>query len=80
MTPKVIEVPDDFPLRSPGPPARNGRLRIDADFLVKLIGFVVSAIMLYSAINARVSVLEAGFQQMREDVREIKQDVKALRR
>lgn len=67
------------------PPVTRDGLRISTPVLYALLmlgGWAISGYVGYStaiaAMNARVSVLESEFQQMRSDVSEIRTDVKTL--
>ena len=58
----------------------NGKLRIDPSLAVQLIVWLVAALLTYSAINARVAVVESQMHTFRQDLVEIKEDVKSLLR
>ena len=47
--------------------------------LVVLVGWLVSAVLAYGAVDARVRVLEASYQMLLHDMREIKTDVREVR-
>lgn len=49
------------------------------DWLPQVIGWVVAALLAYGAVEARVRVLEDRYERIKEDLSEIKSDVKALR-
>lgn len=63
----------------------TGRVRVSQPaiyVIVALIGWLLSSYASYaaasSAMNARVSVLESQFQQIRGDISDIRNDVKTL--
>lgn len=47
---------------------------------MNVVGWVVAALLTYSAINARVSVVENEVKTIRENMTEMKNDVKTLLR
>jgi len=47
---------------------------------MNVVGWVVAALLTYSAINARVSVVESEVRTIRENMTEIKNDMKTLLR
>lgn len=47
---------------------------------MNVVGWVVAALLTYSAINARVSVVESEIKTIRDNQAEMKNDVKALLR
>jgi hypothetical protein len=47
--------------------------------LVVLVGWLVSAVLAYGAVDARVKVLEASYERLLQDMREIKADVREVR-
>lgn len=60
-------------------PDDHGRYKINWQTAVTvLIGWLVSAVLAYGAIDSRVKVLEDRYERMVEDVREIKQDIKVI--
>lgn len=70
-----------------GDEGRNGRVRIPAPVfygLIAVAGWALSAYIGYAAaanaMNARVSVLESQYQQIKYDISDIKADVKTLLR
>lgn len=58
----------------------NGRWKVEQGTVLQLVMLAVAAFMAYSAINARVAVVESQMQQFRGDLTEIKSDVKSLLR
>jgi hypothetical protein len=57
----------------------NGGVRINwQSALVVLVGWLVSAVLAYGAVDARVRVLEASYDRLLYDMREIKTDVKQI--
>lgn len=46
--------------------------------LVVLIGWIVSAMLAYGAVDARVKVLEDRYERLMQDISEIKRDVRQL--
>lgn len=44
-----------------------------------VLGWVVAVLLAYGAVEARVRVLEDRYERIREDLGEIKSDLKALR-
>ena len=58
---------------------QNGGIRINwQSALVVLVGWIVSAVLAYGAVDARVKVLEDRYLRMAQDIQEIKSDVRQL--
>jgi hypothetical protein len=55
-----------------------GSLRVRWDLVTIVIGWIVTVVLAYGAIDKRVSVLEAGAIRAGSDITEIKADVKTL--
>lgn len=53
---------------------------ISWNVFLNVVGWVVAALLTYSAINARVSVVENEVRSIRSDMAEMKGDVKTLLR
>lgn len=56
----------------------NGRLRVSADLVVKVVAWVAAVALAYGAVNTRVAVLEERYERMQIDLAEIKADLKTL--
>lgn len=56
----------------------NGRIRVNPAVLVQIVAWLVSILLAYGALNARISVLETKYDQQARDISEIKADVKQL--
>jgi hypothetical protein len=54
------------------------RFRMSQSTLLTVIGWIVSVLLAYGAMNVRVSVIEERVNVMRADLAEIKSDVKTL--
>lgn len=50
------------------------------NIVFQVVGWFVAAFLTYNAITVRMSVVETRTEQLRDDVREIRNDVKALLR
>lgn len=61
-------------------PQSNGRIKLDPLVAFQIIAWVVGALLTYGAVNARVSVVESQMQQMHDDMKDLKFDVKELLR
>jgi hypothetical protein len=58
----------------------NGRVMINWQSLVAFIAtWLVTAILAYGAIDARVKVLESSYERLLQDMRDIKSDVREVR-
>jgi hypothetical protein len=55
----------------------NGRFKVTTD---KVITVVVTVLLTYAAMNARISVVESRVNTLQNDISEIKTDVKQLLR
>lgn len=62
------------------PSERNGRLKLDPMVAMQIVAWIAAALLTYGAVNARVSVVETQMQQFRDDLHEVKTDVKELLR
>jgi hypothetical protein len=59
----------------------NGsKFRVSSTALAQIAVWVVSIMLAYSAVNARITALEVKYDQLRADISEIKSDVKSLLR
>lgn len=58
----------------------NGRLRVSQTVAFQIIGWIVAALLTYSAITNRVTALETRVEGLKSDVQEIKLDIKELLR
>lgn len=56
----------------------NGRIKMSPSTLAQLVVWLVSILLAYGALNARISVLETKNDTQARDLIEIKNDVKAL--
>jgi len=57
---------------------QSGQIRVRWEIIVVVVGWVVSMVLAYSAVDARVRILEDRYERLFSDVREIKGDVKQL--
>lgn len=58
----------------------NGRIKLSWGQIVVIVSWIVTVLLAYGAVDARVSVLEDRYERLFRDVGEIKSDVKALLR
>jgi hypothetical protein len=58
-------------------PNGNGRFKVTTD---KVITVVVTVLLTYAAMNARIAVVESRVNTLQDDISEIKNDVKQLLR
>jgi len=54
----VVGLPDGFDPISPEP-RRNGNFRISPQFALQIIAWIVGLVLVYGAVNTRVTVLES---------------------
>jgi hypothetical protein len=60
----------------------NGNNRVQVNWqslLTFLAAWLVSAILAYGAVDARVKVLESSYERLLQDMREMKTDVREVR-
>ena len=58
----------------------NGRIRVSPSVVAQVVAWLVAALLTYGAINARVAVVEDRVNAIKEDLSEIRADVKQLLR
>jgi hypothetical protein len=56
------------------------RVKVSTQLAMTVIGWVVSVLLAYGAMNVRIAVVEDRVNRLQSDVAEIKQDVKTLLR
>lgn len=56
----------------------NGRFKVSWTQVVVLVGWLVTALMAYGAVDSRVKVLEDRYDRLFQDVKDIKSDVRYL--
>jgi hypothetical protein len=57
---------------------RNGRLRVSPGLVVQIVVYVIALMLTYSALDKRIAALEARYEQISDDIREVKSDIKVL--
>jgi hypothetical protein len=58
----------------------NGRMTINWQSLIAFLAiWLVSAILAFGAVDARVKVLESSYERLLQDMRDIKSDVREVR-
>jgi hypothetical protein len=56
------------------------RMKVSTQLAMTGVGWVVSVLLAYGAMNVRIAVVEDRVNRLQSDVAEIKQDVKTLLR
>lgn len=56
----------------------NGRLRVSWGQIVVVVTWLVTALLAYGAVDARVRVLEDRYERLFQDLADIKKDVRTL--
>lgn len=54
------------------------KIRLSGTLVIQIVTWTVAALLTYGAVNARVAVLESRVDGLKNDVQEIKGDVKTL--
>lgn len=58
----------------------NSKTSIALPIVIQVIFWIIAAMATYGAVNARVAVVESKVDQFKDDVREMKMDIKELLR
>jgi hypothetical protein len=56
----------------------NGSIKLSAQVAMQLIAWIVGLVLVYGAVNVRVSVLEDQYRRTQQDISEIKANVRSL--